>query len=45
MRSLRKRPTYDEKAEIVENNDDIIKKYPDRQAITEKSSILNNIRR
>ena len=34
MRSLRKRPTYDELAEIVENNDDIIKKYPDRRAIT-----------
>ena len=34
MKGLRKRPTYDELAEIVENNDDIIKKYPDRRAIT-----------
>ena len=34
IRSLRKRPTYDELAEIVENNDDIIKTYPDRRAIT-----------
>ena len=34
MQGLRKRPTYDELAEIVLNNDDIIKKYPDRRAIT-----------
>ena len=34
MKGLRKRPTYDEVAEIVENNVDIIKKYPDRRAIT-----------
>ena len=34
IKGLRKRPTYDEVAEIVENNVDIIKKYPDRRAIT-----------
>lgn len=34
MKGLRKRPTYDELAEIVDNNDDIIKKYPDRRAVT-----------
>ena len=34
MKGLRKRPTYDEVAEIVENSVDIIKKYPDRRAIT-----------
>ena len=30
---FRKRQTYDEVAQIVENNADIIKKYPDRRAI------------
>ena len=34
IKGLRKRPTYDELAEIVENNVDIVKKYPDRRAIT-----------
>ena len=34
IKGLRKRPTYDEVAEIVENDVDIIKKYPDRRAFT-----------
>ena len=32
MNGLRRRPTYNELIEQVENSDDIIKKYPDRRA-------------
>jgi hypothetical protein len=33
MQGLRKRPTYNELIQQVENSDDIIKKYPDRRAL------------
>jgi hypothetical protein len=33
MQGLRKRPTYNELIQEVENSDDIIKKYPDRRAL------------
>jgi hypothetical protein len=33
MQGLKRKPTYNELIEQVENSDDIIKKYPDRRAL------------